>query len=67
MPPNWVCSLRRNAKSFHHPKMRQAKDFQRCLFQELQNVAQEFPERAEASNDVVVRAEDDRPLDEFYR
>ena len=51
----------------HHPKMGQTPTFQGCLFQELQNPAQEFSKRPKACDDVVIRAEDDRAFDEFDR
>ena len=52
---------------FHNPKMGYAENLQRRLFQKLQHAAQKFSQNAKPRNDIVVRAEDDRLLDEFNR
>lgn len=51
----------------HHPKMGQAQSAQRRLFQPLQRGAQKLSQRAEAGDDVVIRAEDDGAFDEANR
>lgn len=47
--------------------MGQSKNFQRRLFQKLQNTTQKFACDSQPRNDVVVRAKDDCLLDELNR
>ena len=50
----------------HHPKMGQTQYLQRCGFHKLKDSADDLSEDAGASDDIIVRAEDDRALDEFH-
>ena len=56
-----------NLHFLHNPKMGYSENLQRRLFQKLQHAAQKFSQNAKPRNDIVVRAEDDRLLDEFNR
>ena len=47
--------------------MGQSQLSQGCLFQELQNGAQASPEIPETSDDIVVRAKNDRVVDDSDR
>ncbi len=44
--------------SLHDPKVGKTQYLQGCFLQELQNSAQDLPQRSKPGNNVIVRAED---------